>query len=497
MKRSLPHAGLSSQTAGPYILLVGEPGAVTRLGRMLKGAYRFDSCDALEAVGEGAYDLVVSAGYGPEVVDGTGLHSIVLTHGCRGTGGRDAVPLEHECLDAPFSRARLIRAVEGAWQGRRAEKVRQAAVRLRLRLKEEVRGRKERAHLLKMNEHALFHSINGLFFADANGDLVAANPAFLHLWGYEHEGEVLGVGMDHFFAMDSGVGSLRRQLESMGGLHREMMAVRKEGAHFPVQASITLFGPDRQLSQGCMGVFIDLTEKNRNEEFKLQSLKLLALGHLSAGLAHELRNPLAVISSCAQFSIENLTLERPLAENLQVIYRNSQKASRLIEELLSFAKPSNLDWKHVDINGLLRHVLQMAKLEAKRGTIRAEVEADPLLPQIIGDQEKLEQVFLNITLNAFQAVSKSGRVTLKTRFVTSKGMVEVNVIDNGPGIPEEYRQQVFDPFFTTKDNGTGLGLSISHAIVKQHGGQIRINCERENETNISVLLPLESRERAS
>ena len=345
---------------------------------------------------------------------------------------------------------------------------------------------------LKMKAHVLEHSLNALFFADAHGTVFDVNPAFLRLWGYGNKHEVLGCCVERFFLLKGGFGQWRDRVDENGG-QREMTAVKKNGAVFPVQASISLFEPAGRVGAGVMGACVALTEKSRSEEFKRQSLKLLALGHLSAGLAHELRNPLAVISSCAQFSIENLTIERPLAENLQVIYRNSQKASRLIEELLSFAKPSNLDWKRLSLNALLGHVVKMARLEASQASIQTCLKADPNLPRIVGDREKLEQVFLNITLNAFQAVSRNGRVTLTTRHVKRAEMVEVNIIDNGPGIPEEYREQVFDPFFTTKDNGTGLGLSISHAIIKQHGGQIRISGERKNGTDMSILLPIASR----
>ena len=224
-----------------------------------------------------------------------------------------------------------------------------------------------------------------------------------------------------------------------------------------------------------------------------QSQKLLALGHLSAGLAHELRNPLAVISSCAQFSIEKLKLERPLAENLQMIYRNSQKASRLIEELLSFAKPSPLDQKDVEIKALLKHVLEMTRLEARKSGVTSHLEIDSRTPSICGDESKLEQAFLNITLNAFQAVSHHGEVILRTNYVPRKNNVEIEVVDNGHGIPLEYRHQVFDPFFTTKDNGTGLGLSITHAIIKQHGGDIRVSSPPEGGATLCITLPVENK----
>lgn len=357
-------------------------------------------------------------------------------------------------------------------------------------LKEKVLECHRLACALRIKEHALAHSLNAVFFADSQGTVFDVNPAFLRLWGYGETQEVLGAKLDRFFILKGGLGKWRSGVGPTGEAIREMTAVKKNGTVFPVEAAISLFQSSGRGPSGLMGACVALAEKSRTEEFKRQSLKLLALGHLSAGLAHELRNPLAVISSCAQFSIENLTIERPLAENLKVIYRNSQKASRLIEELLSFAKPSNLDWKRLSVNALLAHVVKMARLEAGQGRIQTCLKADPNLPRIVGDREKLEQVFLNITLNAFQAVAHQGRVTLTTRHVKTANMVEVNVIDNGPGIPEEYREQVFDPFFTTKDNGTGLGLSISHAIIKQHGGQIRISGDARHGTDMSILLPI-------
>ncbi len=254
-----------------------------------------------------------------------------------------------------------------------------------------------------------------------------------------------------------------------------------------------------------MGLFIDeerklikmiverigkISERIRTEALMMRTEKLSSLSHLSAGLAHELRNPLAVISSCAQFCLENVKLEHMVLENFQVIYRSSQRASNLIGKLLAFAKPDHLEQKEVDINEVLVDVLRMAKLGKDPAHINFVRHLRKGLPKIVGDKEKLGQVFLNLVENAIQAISGKGKITLKSQLPAADDMLEVSVSDNGQGIPEDYRNKIFDPFFTTKDGGTGLGLSICNSIVEQHRGIIHISSSEDKGTRISVRLPV-------
>jgi len=185
-----------------------------------------------------------------------------------------------------------------------------------------------------------------------------------------------------------------------------------------------------------------------------------------------------------------MKLERLARENFQVIYRSSQRASKLISELLAFARPDQLEQKVVDINEVLIGVLQMTKLEVDPSHVSIVRYLKNGLPKVMGDKEKLGQVFLNLIQNAIHAVSGEGRVTFKTRFLAEDEMLEVSVSDNGPGIPEDYREKIFDPFFTTKEGGTGLGLSICNSIVAQHGGIINIENGEDEGTQVSVRLPV-------
>ncbi|MCF8129457.1 MAG: PAS domain S-box protein [Deltaproteobacteria bacterium] len=234
----------------------------------------------------------------------------------------------------------------------------------------------------------------------------------------------------------------------------------------------------------------DITERKRSEEAMLRSEKLASLGQFSAGLAHELRNPLAVISSCSQFCLESRQPEHLVKKNFQVIYRSGQKASHLINELLAFARPAHLEYSDVDINPLITRMLKMAQLEVRHNRITFAERLDKGLPKVYGDEGKLGQVFLNLLQNAIYAVSHQREITIETGLPDPGNYLEVNITDDGPGIPHDDLCRIFDPFFTTKDGGTGLGLSICHAIMEQHQGSISVECGKEKRTRMTVRLPV-------
>ena len=179
-----------------------------------------------------------------------------------------------------------------------------------------------------------------------------------------------------------------------------------------------------------------------------------------------------------------------VSENFEVIHRNSQRASKLIQELLAFARPDQLKWKSVNLNQLTEKMLIMARMGMNASEITFTREFDEGLPEILGDEEKLGQVCINLIQNAIQAMPEDGRITIKTGWeATGDSMLEFSVADNGPGIPVEHRKRIFDPFFTTKDSGTGLGLSICEAIVMQHHGFISVECGANGGCRFSVKLP--------
>lgn len=268
-----------------------------------------------------------------------------------------------------------------------------------------------------------------------------------------------------------------------------MAAKKKDGSLFDVRISARMITDERGDPAHITVSFADITDRQEMREIIRRSEKLSSLGLLSAGLAHELRNLLAVISSCAQFCVDTMNLPRLATENLQMIYRNSQRANILINDLLQFAGPSDLERTSININEIVTRIWQMAKLEKHSFQISFETQLEGGLPDIIGDEDKLGQVFFNLFQNAIEGVSKNGSIKVSTRFIAEKKLVDITIIDDGYGVPAEYYYRVFDPFFTTKDGGSGLGLSICHSIVRQHKGTITVE-GAECGTKVSVRLPL-------
>ncbi len=359
-----------------------------------------------------------------------------------------------------------------------------------LSIARDISKRKKALEELKIMEFAIESSINAVAFFDFEGKLTKINDSFLKLSGYENKNELLGKPVTAFMQKEIEVSEVFKPLRKDGGCIGEITAIKKNGSKFDVQVSASMVKDVAGNPVCMMASFIDITEKKKCAETMLQSDKLFSLGQLSAGLAHELKNPLAVISSCAQFCMENLKLDLSVNENFQMIFRNSQRASNLINDLLAFAKPSLLEWNEVDINEVVTKMLSMARLEATPFRINFKCNLKKGLPKIVGDKEKLGQVSLNIIMNAIQAVSEKGTIILQTNILAAHNQVEIKVIDDGPGIPDDYRKCIFDPFFTTKDMGTGLGLSICHSIIEQHNGSITADNVEGHGARITMRLPV-------
>ena len=214
---------------------------------------------------------------------------------------------------------------------------------------------------------------------------------------------------------------------------------------------------------------------------------------LAPALAHDLKNLLAAIRSLAQLSIEKKNLPSPSDEHLQFIYENSQRANQLIVSFLDFVKILKFDGpghESIEVHDLIERMWKI--VEATIGPRRVSFVSryDKNLPRLTGDREKMERVFLNLLQNAAQAISKKGIVTVETRFDLCENVIEINIIDNGVGIPKEHRSKLFKPFFTTKEGGTGLGLSICQVIIQQHRGSITLESRKKQGTKVSIRLPV-------
>jgi two-component system sensor histidine kinase HydH len=209
-----------------------------------------------------------------------------------------------------------------------------------------------------------------------------------------------------------------------------------------------------------------------------RSERLAALGQLSAGLAHEIRNPLGVIKGSAEMLTQRLKDSSPLATELAgYISSETNRLSALVTRFLDFARPLHADLKPQDIAAVLERALTDVARLWKGAPIRVEKQFEPSLPPIAMDEGLCEQAFINIVQNAYDAMGANGgelRVRIARSEERGREGVEVRIEDNGPGIPVELREQIFNPFFTTKKTGVGLGLSIVSKVMDEHRGSIRI-----------------------
>jgi two-component system, NtrC family, sensor histidine kinase HydH len=239
-------------------------------------------------------------------------------------------------------------------------------------------------------------------------------------------------------------------------------------------------------------------ENSRVYERMKERDRLAALGEMAAGLAHEIRNPLGAIKGAAQLLVsadgKPVPEQRP-DEFLHIIVEEVNRLNRVVTQFLDYARPYKGDASEVSINDVVRRTVTLLEGEGKAGHVRFDVRLDESVPPIRGDAEQLRQVFLNLGLNALQAMPQGGKLTIGTQVRSPQRLgtgafVEVRFQDSGVGIAREHLKNLFIPFFTTKEKGTGLGLPISQRIVTQHGGVIEVRSEPGRGTTFFVFLPV-------
>ena len=218
----------------------------------------------------------------------------------------------------------------------------------------------------------------------------------------------------------------------------------------------------------------------------LQAEKLAALGELSAGIVHEVRNPLGAIKGAVEILEDEIALTSPRREFADLAKKEIERLDKLVGEFLRFARPATLSVEPDDLNKIVESVVSLIENQAASQSISIEKELGKILPKVSVDGEQIKQVLLNLALNSLQAMSKGGRLIFRT--TENEDFCIIEVEDTGEGIEEAIVPKIFDPFFTTKAKGVGLGLSIAHKISVQHGGDLTVR-RNENGTVFSLLLP--------
>lgn len=324
--------------------------------------------------------------------------------------------------------------------------------------------------------------------------IIHVSPGFEKLTGYSRD-EVLGHGCE--FLRGPGTDAayhsqLRQALESGSELVSEVLTYRKDGTSFWNEISIFPVHDASGALTRVVGVHTDISQRRRLEEQFLQSQKLEALGHLAGGVAHDFNSLLTVINGYSEMIKEGLAPDSPLIPMLEEIRRAGQRSAELTQQLLASSRRQVLAPRRLDLNAVVRKAAALLRRLLAQDIMLESELAEGLWP-VMADSGQLEQVLMNLAVNARDAMPRGGTLRLETR--NHQGdharQVLLTISDSGCGIREEHRERLFEPFFTTKrqGHGTGLGLSTVHGIISQSGGRIAVESELEVGTTFHIALP--------
>jgi two-component system nitrogen regulation sensor histidine kinase GlnL len=328
------------------------------------------------------------------------------------------------------------------------------------------------------------------------------NPAAEALLGRSAR-RTIGRALKEIFPPDT---SLVRHLGdtlATGESRSESEAVVEGGDGRPVHVSIVTAPLARSGDvEAAVAVIRDVSRLHELESEVRRGETLAAAGQIAIGLAHEIRNPLGAIRGAVQLMRRELGDDARLGEYTDVLLKEVDRVNRILEMLLDISRPVTLRPVPLNVHQLLERVALLSEEMASRRRVQIVRRYDPSLPPILADEDRILQVFHNLVRNAIEAMADGGRLTLVTRPSMNplftkvdlghgqRSMAEIQVIDEGQGIPEATRARLFTPFFTTKDKGLGLGLALCHRIIEEHHGGIHITSEPSRGTAVSCFLPI-------
>ena len=231
-------------------------------------------------------------------------------------------------------------------------------------------------------------------------------------------------------------------------------------------------------------------QRARYDHLALQTEKMSSLGRMAAGIAHEINNPLAGILLFSSRLSKQVPEEGSLKEGLNIIVRETVRCKSIIQELLEFSRDKEPQMELKNVNDIIAKALSILENEFKLHHILIEKHLSDSMQQAFLDENQIEQVFVNLLLNAIQATAEKGRIAISSRIDPDQNCIHIDVEDNGSGIPAGDMSKIFEPFFSTKPKGTGLGLAVSYGIVKNHGGDIQVASKTGEGTRFTVELPV-------
>jgi PAS domain S-box-containing protein len=338
------------------------------------------------------------------------------------------------------------------------------------------------------NDMTLASMTNGLITLDLEGKLVSANAAaeaIFRLGGRHWQGlNFRQLWPEESHLVQILTQSLRSQIPCR---NREIALERDTGQQRTLMVNTSFLRDAREATVGLLAVFNDITELKAMEARIRQTDRLAALGTLSAGLAHEIRNPLSAIKTFVQLLPKKISSPAFLDKFQVTVPRELNRINDLIENLLELARPPKMKFTEVSPSSLLRQVGDLYRDELEEAKVSLLIEEQGQLPEIRADGEHLVRAFSNLLRNARQAMPEGGRLTIRAE-PQGTGVI-IQFIDTGVGMDAATADNIFNPFFTTKDKGTGLGLAITHKIIQEHGGTIQVASALGAGTTITLTFP--------
>lgn len=352
-------------------------------------------------------------------------------------------------------------------------------------------------------KNLILSSVDGVIASDLKGRILIFNEAAEKISGYSTEEAIKSLHISQVYPGDGAREIMKRlRSEEYGGKGKlksfYVEVVRKDGERIPINLNASIVYENHQ-EVATIGFFRDMREEFRmKKELEktqvqlLQAEKMSSLGKLAAGVAHQLNNPLGGIVLFTQLVMEEYTLEENLKNDMQRILRDAQRCRDIVKELLEFTRQSRQDLKLHDINKALRRTLFLLENQSIFQNIIVEKNLSDDIPEVAVDIQQINHIFMNIILNAAEAMEGRGRLTLSTLGSADGKSVIIEIGDTGPGIPPEALPHVFEPFFTTKEpgKGTGLGLSLAYGIVANHRGRITARNNPDKGAVFSIELPV-------
>ncbi len=343
-------------------------------------------------------------------------------------------------------------------------------------------------------KNILHTSDQAIMVIDQNEKFIAWNKGAEKIFGYT-ESEVIGKPSWLLMTKDqksvNELEFIKKEVIEKGQVTiLETFRVAKSGKTVPVELNVTKLPSKDDEYIGRSVIIKDFTEVNQLQQQVSQSEKLAVIGQLAAGVAHEIGNPLASISSIVQI-LQRKASDQYFSEQLSHIKENIDRISKIVRELVDFSRPPGFEKKIIQITDVIKTALGIVRYDKRIKKVDFKTNLDPELPFINVVPDQILQVLINILINALDAINGEGIIEVNTKH--DDDFIYIEIKDNGCGMPPEVVAQIFDPFFTTKEvgKGTGLGLSVSYGIIKKFKGDILVHSKPEIGSRFTIKLPLE------